>query len=101
MGPNGHTHAIDMEVIQVTSFMCEVCNGMAQLAQKCPECRQDADDQGKLSDFYGPYAPYRPIDDLKLTNGFDDLRQHVCIHLTYCPNCNRSFLVSVNEKIQY
>ncbi|CAG7643101.1 hypothetical protein ACFQI7_10660 [Paenibacillus allorhizosphaerae] len=79
------------------TYICEVCNGLESLSSSCPTCLQPADDQGKLSDFYGPYSPYRPIDDLKATNGFDDARQHLCIHLAYCPNCSASFPVSVHE----
>jgi hypothetical protein len=75
--------------------ICDVCNGMAALASICPECNQLADDQGKLSDFYGPYSPYRSIDELNATNGFEDLDQHRCTHLAYCSNCTLSFPVPV------
>jgi len=79
------------------SYICSVCNGMESLLNNCPECNRLAQDQGRLSDYYGPYSPYRPIDDLKATNGYEDLIQHTCIHLAYCSNCNYSFPVSIQE----
>jgi hypothetical protein len=79
------------------SSICDVCNGMEPLVSRCPECTHLAEDQGKLSDFYDPYSPYRPIDELKATNGFADLSQRRCIHLAYCSNCTLSFPVPVQE----
>jgi hypothetical protein len=80
------------------SYICEVCNGMAPLTGICPECNHPLEDQGKLSDFYGPYSPYRPADDLKITNGYLDVKQHRCIHLANCPDCSHSYLVFVRER---
>ncbi|WP_248930431.1 hypothetical protein [Paenibacillus hamazuiensis] len=80
------------------SYVCPVCNGLEALQPICPDCGQAAADQGKLSDFYGPYSPYRPIDDLKMTNGYDDLRRHVCMHSVYCSRCGRSFELAVGER---
>lgn len=81
------------------SYICSVCNGMESLVNNCPECNHLAQDQGKLSDYYGPYSPYRPIDELKATNGSEDLIQHSCIHLAFCSNCIYSFPVSIQEQM--
>ncbi|WP_274363876.1 hypothetical protein [Paenibacillus thermotolerans] len=77
--------------------ICPVCNGFEQLVAACPQCGAKAEDQGKLSDLYGPYSPYRPIDDLKLTNGYDDLAHRQCMHAVYCPVCGETAIRSVNE----
>ncbi|SDI45117.1 hypothetical protein [Paenibacillus naphthalenovorans] len=82
------------------SYYCAVCNGMELLECACPVCGHPAQDEGKLSDFYGPYSPYRNIDDLKLTNGFIDLEQHICVHSIYCPECGRSSAQPVRETNQ-
>ncbi|CAG7618680.1 hypothetical protein PAESOLCIP111_02139 [Paenibacillus solanacearum] len=81
------------------TLMCEVCNGMESLSYSCPTCLQPADDQGKLSDYYGPYAPYRAIDD-GMDNLSGDVMQRQCVHLAFCPACAASFPVPVPEKLQ-
>lgn len=80
-------------------FICPVCNGLETLWPSCPRCLAAAEDCGKTSDFYGPYSPYRPIDDLKLTNGFADASAHQCVHTSYCPGCRAGFFVMVQEII--
>jgi hypothetical protein len=45
-------------------------------------------DGGRLGDYYDDYSPYREIDDLKMSNGYQDVSTHHCIHLIYCPHCN-------------
>lgn len=77
--------------------ICPVCNGLEQLVSVCPQCGGTTEDQGKESDYYGPYSPYRPIDDMKLTNGYYDLAQHQCMHAVYCPACGTTAIQSVNE----
>ncbi|MBP1155012.1 hypothetical protein ACVLD2_001085 [Paenibacillus sp. PvR052] len=81
------------------SYYCAVCNGMEPLEYPCPVCGHPASDEGKLSDFYGPYSPYRPIDDLKMINGYDeDMKLHLCIHSVYCTECCKSSTYPVEEK---
>lgn len=82
------------------SYYCPVCNGLQSMSVLCPACRQAARDFGRTDDFLGPYSPYRPIDDLKLTNGFPDLINHECVHLMYCENCRNSFMVNVKEWVE-
>ncbi|WP_284637899.1 hypothetical protein [Paenibacillus silviterrae] len=80
------------------SYGCPVCNGLEELSFPCEQCREALDDQGRLSDFYDPYSPYRPIDDIKLTNGYEDLSTHQCIHLGRCSHCHRSYTLAVQEQ---
>lgn len=82
----------------MSSYVCSVCNGLEALAGSCSSCGQAAEDRGRLSDYDDPYSPYRPIDDMKLTNGFPDLERHQCIHMAYCPNCDASFALPVQEQ---
>lgn len=84
------------EVIAVF-YVCAVCNGMERWAPLCPACGEAAEDRGRLSDYYDPYAPYRPIDDLKMTNGYNDLERHQCIHSIFCEQCGQSFVQAVQE----
>jgi len=79
------------------SSYCPVCNGLESLKQACPACARSLTDCGRLDDLTGPYAPYRQIDDLKLTNGFDDLGSHRCIHLLHCPECKSNYTAAVSE----
>lgn len=80
------------------SFYCPVCNGMQVLRSACPNCHEEvAQDYGRFDDYMGPYSPYRPIDDLKMTNGFNDFTNHQCVHVVYCQRCKKSFHLSVNE----
>lgn len=84
------------EVIAV-SYVCAVCNGMEGWTPLCPACGEAAEDRGRLSDYYDPYSPYRPIDDLKMTNGYNDLERHQCIHSIFCEQCGQSFAQAVQE----
>jgi hypothetical protein len=77
--------------------ICPVCNGLYLLQAACPACGETAEDYGRLGDYYGPYSPYRPIDDVRMTNGFPDVRERECLHSAYCDRCVQSFVVSVKE----
>ncbi len=79
------------------SLLCPLCNGMKQLDIKCLQCHTEVTDCGRYDEYLGPYSPYRQIDDMKLTNGFNDLKNHQCIHVGYCAHCHLTFNVSVNE----
>lgn len=78
--------------------ICPVCNGLSGLHALCPSCGQSLVDTGRLYDYYGPYSPYRPIDDLKLTNGIADLAEHLCVHIGWCDRCQQEERVGVQEK---
>lgn len=79
------------------STMCPVCNGMQVLSVRCPKCGSAATDDGRLNDYLGPYSPYRPIDDIGLTNGFLDVQNHRCTHVAHCPECGYLFHKFVQE----
>lgn len=79
------------------SYLCPACNGLEPIQQYCPQCRSLMDDGGRITDYYGPYAPYRPIDDLKLTDGLLDLYDHQCHHVMLCPNCGYASTVDIQE----
>jgi hypothetical protein len=79
------------------SFYCPVCNGLQPLHYKCPQCGKETEDCGRFGDFMGPYSPYRPIDDIRRTNGWNDIEQYQCIHVTYCSSCDRNDQAAVHE----
>jgi hypothetical protein len=79
------------------SYMCPVCNGLQQLNPMCSRCGGAMHDEGRISDAFGPYSPYRQIDDLKLTNGFLDLSTRQCVHSLYCPHCGSGRTQYVQE----
>ncbi len=78
-------------------YMCPLCNGLNSITVKCSQCGSEVQDSGRISDYYGPYSPYRPIDDLNMTDGFDDAQQHSCPHVIYCPTCKQTSYYFVNE----
>lgn len=82
------------------SNICPVCNGLMYLKAYCNNCNHSLDDYGRIDQIWEPYSPYREIDDIKLTNGFDDYATHQCIHLTNCPACGNNQIVAINEKVE-
>lgn len=80
------------------SYGCPVCNGMAAISKSCPQCGRPLSDGGRVDDYLGPYSPYRPIDDLKLTNGFIDMRTHACVHYMWCQDCQYTASYQVKEQ---
>lgn len=82
------------------SFFCTVCNGMEALSSVCPHCGSgSASDYGRVNDYYGPYAPYRPIEDISMTNGYPDAARHECMHILYCEACGASSVLAVPESL--
>ncbi|WP_233532053.1 hypothetical protein [Paenibacillus alkalitolerans] len=79
------------------SHICPVCNGIDDLRANCLRCGAQTEDWGKESDFYGPYSPYRPINDLKMTNGYPDLERRQCVHAVFCPSCGTTSSYAVDE----
>jgi len=77
--------------------ICPVCNGFAALAAACPTCARLAEDGGRLGDYYDPYSAYRPIDDVRLTNGYPDVASRECLHRAYCAACDAAFVAAVPE----
>lgn len=81
----------------MAQLLCPVCNGLNQLNARCPQCGEDLNDQGPVQHFYGPYSAYRPIEDIKKTNGFSDMENGQCIHLTVCTLCDQEIYTAVSE----
>jgi hypothetical protein len=79
------------------SWYCPVCNGLLQASAGCPQCAGELSDGGRISDYFAPYSPYRPIDDMKMTDGFIDHATHECIHYMYCDQCRDSFPMAIKE----
>ncbi|WNQ12640.1 hypothetical protein MJA45_06305 [Paenibacillus aurantius] len=79
------------------SYACPVCNGFESVDALCPSCSASALDQGKIHDFFGPYSPYRPTDEMALTNGFRDAAWHQCVHVFWCPSCGETFNRMIEE----
>lgn len=77
---------------------CLVCNGLKSLNLTCPHCQSETDDLGRLSDYAGPYSPYREIESQQLDNKRVDGADQKCIHLAYCHQCQQEMLVSVDEQ---
>ncbi|NPV27476.1 MAG: hypothetical protein HPY81_08590 [Firmicutes bacterium] len=69
---------------------CPACNGLSELRQNCPDCGEEMEDMGAVSDYLGPYSPYQDRELLDLT--VPDAQEHdwgECVHLLFCPNCGR------------
>ncbi|WP_232696819.1 hypothetical protein [Brevibacillus daliensis] len=79
--------------------ICPVCNGFSRLLATCDHCHKYLQDKGRLSDYQGDYSPYRPIDDLKLSNGYKDAADHLCLHLCFCAGCGCEQVLPVKEQI--
>ncbi|MBA4542077.1 hypothetical protein H1164_04070 [Thermoactinomyces daqus] len=79
------------------SYACPVCNGFSALSILFPKCTTPLMDYGRFSDLLGDYSPYRPIDDLKMTDGWIDVATHRCPHHLFCPACGFSDVEMVSE----
>jgi hypothetical protein len=60
-------------------------------------------DLGRYFDALGPYSPYRPIDHMKMTDGWFDFVTHLCPHRIFCSCCHRTDVLMVEEEpvVQY
>jgi hypothetical protein len=79
--------------------LCPVCNALQEWDHTCPECGRLLTDQGRLTDWYGPYSAYRPIEALSMAAGPRDRQAHICCHAALCETCGRLFEVPVGEWI--
>ncbi|MDN4595495.1 hypothetical protein [Polycladomyces subterraneus] len=84
-------------MMQTVDYGCPICNGLISLSILCPNCGEPMEDHGRLLDFFANYSPYRPIDDLKKTDGWIDEANHQCPHVVYCPHCDFSDTLTVAE----
>ncbi|SFI86452.1 hypothetical protein [Thermoflavimicrobium dichotomicum] len=79
------------------SYACPVCNGLNSLILPCPKCGHSLQDGGRVFDYLANYSPYRPIDDLKMTDGWQDYQNHLCPHQTYCEQCGYQHVTFIQE----
>lgn len=67
--------------------ICSICNGLTKLLLTCPRCQTAMTDQGALTDYTGPYAPYRRTP--------EEPAARRCLHLVDCADCGNSRVVAV------
>jgi hypothetical protein len=79
------------------SYACPVCNGFVSLLSYCPDCGISLKDGGRLQDFLANYSPYRPIEEMKMTDGWIDRTTHQCPHQTYCSQCGYIGVTLIEE----
>ncbi|MCD9023953.1 hypothetical protein [Cohnella silvisoli] len=76
-------------------MICPVCNALSLLEVSCPQCGSAAEDEGRWSDWSGPYSPYEPT----LFNTVEEsaliLNDSVCQHAVRCTACHLPFTVEV------
>ncbi|WP_373230244.1 hypothetical protein [Cohnella sp.] len=74
-------------------MICPVCNALSLLAVSCPKCGSAAEDEGRWSDWVGPYSPYEPaIAAAAMTETADET---ICQHSVHCTSCQLQFTVDV------
>lgn len=77
-------------------MFCPVCNGLQPLQAECSQCKQEAADLGRLTDFTGPYAPYEPLE-----AGNELYNQSTgavnCKHIAFCFTCEQTIEIAVAE----
>ncbi|MFC4809177.1 hypothetical protein [Paenibacillus sp. GCM10023250] len=81
-------------------MLCPVCNGLEQLAVRCPACASAVDDWGRTADFMGPYSPYQPDDADPVTEmTVEEPMRAVqsCSHVAYCRQCGAAFEAAVRQ----
>jgi hypothetical protein len=78
---------------------CPVCNGLESLTVPCPHCGEWMEDWGRWLDLLADYSPYRPIDDLKMSDGLLDGNTHQCPHSLYCRHCGYEETRMVMEQL--
>jgi hypothetical protein len=76
-------------------LICPVCNAFSLLEVSCPKCGSTAEDEGRWSDWSGPYSPYEPtlfvVSECSLTDS-----PAVCQHAVRCVGCDHPFTVEVS-----
>ncbi|MGO4370844.1 hypothetical protein [Paenibacillus sp. 2TAB19] len=82
-------------------MLCPVCNGLASIQESCSSCKGQLIDGGRVTDWIGPYAPYEPIQEPFANESYQRLEAPPahCNHIIYCPACQQTSEVLVNEWI--
>ncbi|MGG0187118.1 hypothetical protein [Bacillus rhizoplanae] len=76
--------------------ICPLCNALEYEAYTCPTCTSILQDYGKTVDYIGPYSAYMDQELLEKVDGLSahDSQQY-CLHLLYCPTCEKQTEVTV------
>ncbi|WP_152619396.1 hypothetical protein [Cohnella kolymensis] len=74
-------------------MICPVCNALSLLEVSCAICGSAAEDEGRWSDWVGPYSPYEPTLPGTVTMVVDN--DTVCRHAARCVQCDFPFTVEV------
>jgi Zn finger protein HypA/HybF involved in hydrogenase expression len=73
--------------------VCPLCNGLTDAGIPCKNCGAAMVDDGMLSDYAGPYAPYELAAHVKQEN------EGRCTHLLHCPKCGKESYAIVQSDI--
>jgi hypothetical protein len=76
-------------------LICPVCNALSLLEVSCPNCGSAAEDEGRWSDWSGPYAPYETQTVFAATNMTAAADEIVCQHSIRCIRCHLPFTVEI------
>lgn len=78
-------------------LICPICNGLRDISLSCSECGALMEDQGHVSDYFGPYSPYE--EDLwpQLTGEAGSYFSHRCLHFFSCPRCRKGATRTVTK----
>jgi hypothetical protein len=80
------------------SYACPVCNGFISFPFRCPGCGVPLTDGGRFQDLLAAYSPYRPIEEMKRTDGWIDQSTHHCPHQATCSQCGYEGVMFVKER---
>lgn len=81
----------------MSTYECPLCNGYSTFADKCPQCYGNLVDYGPVSYLLASYSPYRPIEEMKRSDGLIDATSHLCPHTVFCPHCGYNRIVMITE----
>ncbi|TFE24235.1 hypothetical protein [Cohnella luojiensis] len=76
-------------------MICPVCNALSPLEVSCPQCGSAAEDEGRWSDWSGPYSPYEPTL-FAMENAFPSTAETVCQHAVRCVDCQHPFTADIS-----
>jgi len=74
-------------------MICPVCNALSPLEVSCPLCGSAAEDEGRWSDWNGPYSPYEPMP-FSAEEAFI-IAAATCQHAVRCITCDHPFTVEI------
>jgi len=73
-------------------LICPVCNALSPLEISCPNCGSATEDEGRASDWSGPYSPYEPE---LVSFGEPPAERSTCQHVVRCVGCQHEFPVEI------